>query len=295
MKPEKRQQKIIVPVDFSQASLAAVEVGVRFAEWHGSELILLHVLEPVSQIAQFLKGEDLKEKARSYAAVHLRAMEEKYQDRVPISHAYGEGKPYKEILSLSDSLLAELIVLGTLGEEAEENEYLVGSNVNKVLRSANCPVITVKTMPKDLTMKNILIPVDPEFGIRELRAYLKQYKDNFAPNLHLVCVATEDSTRKAEIEAYLKKQEEALHKLGLNEVETYVLEGDIVSKEVVNFAVEAEMDMIWMETHGRQGLGNLILGSKTEEVLVSSPVPVFCLRPDRKSPSRGYYAPNSPV
>ena len=289
-----KQQKIIVSVDFSQASLAAVEVGAQFAKWHGSELILLHVLEPISQIAQFLQGQDLKEKARKFAAGKLQAIEKQY-DAIKISHMYAEGKPYKEILAAADHIEAELIVMGTLGEDAEENEYLVGSNVNKVLRSAECPVVTVKESPRDLNMKDILVPVDPVFGIRELRSYLKQYKDNYSPTIHLVCVTTEDSEQKEEVVAYLDKQKAALHKLGMETVETYLLEGDIVSKEVVNFAVEAEMDMIWMETHGRKGIGNLLLGSKTEEVLVRSPIPVFCLRPDRAPAARGYYAPNSPV
>ncbi len=44
-------QKILVPIDFSATSKKAFHYALRFAEQFGCEIILLHVIEPVTAIA----------------------------------------------------------------------------------------------------------------------------------------------------------------------------------------------------------------------------------------------------
>src|SRR5512133_3517316 len=44
-------KKILVPTDFSETSKKAVQYAVRFAEKFGCEIVLLHVIEPVTAVA----------------------------------------------------------------------------------------------------------------------------------------------------------------------------------------------------------------------------------------------------
>lgn len=50
---EKRQKKVLVSVDFTPSSDAAITVGITFAKMHSAELVLLHVLEGVAPMAEF--------------------------------------------------------------------------------------------------------------------------------------------------------------------------------------------------------------------------------------------------
>lgn len=60
-------------------------------------------------------------------------------------------------------------------------------------------------------------------------------------------------------------------------VVTAVIEGT-PSREIVNYAVDEDCDLIVMGTHGRGGLDRLLLGSVAERVVRSSAIPVLTLR-----------------
>jgi nucleotide-binding universal stress UspA family protein len=60
-------------------------------------------------------------------------------------------------------------------------------------------------------------------------------------------------------------------------IETHLIEGS-PSREIVDFAVEQNCDLIVMGTHGRGGIDRLLLGSVAERVVRGSPVPVLTVR-----------------
>jgi len=65
---------------------------------------------------------------------------------------------------------------------------------------------------------------------------------------------------------------------GLN-VKTVVREGE-PSKEIVEYANEDDIDLIAIGTHGRGGFERALLGSVTDKVVRTSPVPVLTVGPD---------------
>jgi Universal stress protein UspA and related nucleotide-binding proteins len=52
---------------------------------------------------------------------------------------------------------------------------------------------------------------------------------------------------------------------------------------ILDYAEENGVDLIVIATHGRSGLDRVLLGSVAERVLRQSPLPVFVVKPDRKS------------
>jgi nucleotide-binding universal stress UspA family protein len=61
-------------------------------------------------------------------------------------------------------------------------------------------------------------------------------------------------------------------------VETQVMEGDPVDM-ILRAAEETQSDVIVMGTHGRTGLGRLLLGSVAESVIRKAPCPVLSVKP----------------
>ena len=125
------QKKILVSVDFTPSSEAAIEVALKFASMHKAEMVLLHVIEAVSPVAEFFADGDLAEKKRTYSLKMLdKLVQQHHSDTVPVSRMVMEGKPYKEILRAGEEIDAEMIVMGTWGSHAIETG-MIGSNVDK--------------------------------------------------------------------------------------------------------------------------------------------------------------------
>lgn len=288
-----RQKKILVPTDFAEGAENALKIAKKFAVSHGSEIVLLHVIENPMPIAGFFTDENLTEKRKKMSIEKLEALVKANKDDVDISWMLLQGKPYKGILKASEEIMAEMIVMGIWGTHAEDFG-MVGSNVGKVVRRAKCPVVTVTQEVPETALGRITIAVDPNFGIGELRAFLQQYHKAYNPIVELVTVAHKDN--EAECEKHLAKQKATLQKQGIKHVETVVLKGYPISDILLDHIGQSNSEMIWMETHGRQGLFNFVMGSVTEEVLVYSPIPVLSLHPDREPVSnRRYYHPNLPI
>lgn len=289
---DKRQNKIITPVDFSPASLAAVKAGAWFAKLHSSELILLFVLEHAGGILRDEPAETRRIKAAEEQLGKIIAT--LARDGVNASLMIEHGKPYKAILKTSEEIRSEMIVMGSFGDESREYG-LLGSNTTRVVRAATCPVLSVRDPLESFNGKKILMPVDTKFGIRELRSYLQTYHKAYQPEVLLVNVVKPRQSDHELVRDHMKHQVEMLHKQGIANVKTHLIEDSDITEALLNYAQEEKVDMIWMETHGREGMANLVLGSVTEEVLNQSMIPVLSLHPVRRELHTHYSAPNLPV
>ncbi|MDX2169941.1 MAG: universal stress protein [Deltaproteobacteria bacterium] len=143
------RKRILVPVDFSDASSLAVTHAVELAGRLGAELILLHVVEPVYYpVAGDLYGLD-PEFGNVYDAVERTARQQlaKLTTRVRARHAATRellvlGTAYRSIVAQAKRLRADLIVMSTHGRSGLSHA-LLGSVAERVVRLAPCPVLTV--------------------------------------------------------------------------------------------------------------------------------------------------------
>jgi nucleotide-binding universal stress UspA family protein len=83
-----------------------------------------------------------------------------------------------------------------------------------------------------------------------------------------------------EAEDYLKALKARLAAKGVHRVETSVWYGEPASA-IVDAAQARKVDLIVMTTHGRSGLGRLVLGSVAETVLRATRTPILLVRADR--------------
>jgi nucleotide-binding universal stress UspA family protein len=140
-------QWIIHPTDFSVAGEAAFAQALEIAGREGAELILVHVLEPISP---FPDG-DYRTRRRELRTVlettARRALDpllsRAKQARVAASGVVMEGWPPEEIVRLARKRRADLIVIGTHGRRGMKR-LLLGSVAERVILLAPCPVLTVR-------------------------------------------------------------------------------------------------------------------------------------------------------
>lgn len=142
-----RIQRVLVPYDFSDHAELALKYALSFAQEYQAELHLLHVLPPHTvsepEIAWYPNQTD--------SAYHNAAR--RLQKVVPseaylwceVKNAVGEGHPYREILNYADEHDIDLISIGAHGA-GFGTRALFGSNVDRVLRQAPCPVLVARPL-----------------------------------------------------------------------------------------------------------------------------------------------------
>jgi len=139
-------ERILVPVDFSDCSLDALEYAVVVAQQAGASLMLLHVLEPVSYGLDFTLGHSrTREQVRETWTKRLEELTSSLMvTQVPVESQLRGGHPADSILDSAQTLPCDLIVMGTHGRRGISHT-ISGSVAEAVLRKALCPVLTVRS------------------------------------------------------------------------------------------------------------------------------------------------------
>ncbi|MFZ5633274.1 MAG: universal stress protein [Bacillota bacterium] len=136
-------KKILVPVDGSENSTAALEQAAALAVIAGAGVTVMHVLDLPPQVKSLI-GDTLKEQIREVGEKIVNSAKEACAAR----GAACEGKlvwgvPDHEVIMEAQQGRYDLIVIGSRGQ-GEVKGWLLGSVSRRVVRHARCPVLVVK-------------------------------------------------------------------------------------------------------------------------------------------------------
>jgi nucleotide-binding universal stress UspA family protein len=135
-------RKILHPTDFSDEAALAFRVACDLAKQHGAEVVVLHVLPPPVAWGEVVarRGPDGYEQQlwiEYLTPIHA------VDPAVRVQHRMEEGPPAQRIVFVAEELGADVIVMGTHGRKGL-SRLLMGSVAEHVLRTAPCPVLTVR-------------------------------------------------------------------------------------------------------------------------------------------------------
>jgi universal stress protein A len=143
-------KQILVPVDFSEVSMQALDYAVDLSKGFDAAVTALFVVEPLyyaapptaygaaTQVAMLL--DDQRKLGREQLAKLAAKMEKK---GVSFRTLLQEGTPYERIAATAKRIKADLIVMATHGRTGLSH-LLMGSVAEKVVRLAPCPVLTLQ-------------------------------------------------------------------------------------------------------------------------------------------------------
>lgn len=206
------------------------------------------------------------------------------------------------IIDYARSQDIDLIVVGTHGRRGVRR-LILGSVAEEVLRSAECPVMTIRPRKEDEKLPappptSLLVPLDFSKHSAAALCYAKELAGLFGARLDLLHVVEEtlhpafygiamQSIYDVEPDIEEKAVEQLKRMLEAApgpEVEaTYEARPGRSGRDIVTYAEERGSGMIVMATHGLTGLEHFLMGSTTERVVRRSPVPVFTVKSFAKS------------
>ena len=141
-----RFQTFLVPHDFSDDAEAALEAAVELARRLDAQLHLLHVYQqPVDVLSPYGVAipPNVGPELRAAAQSRLQKIAARISG-VRIEVHVAEGPPALVITEQAQALAADLVVMGTHGRTGLRH-LLLGSVAERTMRTAPCPVLTVKT------------------------------------------------------------------------------------------------------------------------------------------------------
>ena len=265
-------KKILVPTDFSGYSDYALALGIQLAKKMKASIKLIHIVEePTSQTfntiamvglndMEKLFEEEILEKSRE----KLKKLLEKSTDGdIELDSQLIVCKPYDSISEIITKEETDLIVIGSKGRSGLD-EIIVGSNAEKVVRLASCPVITVHSKVDLNDVKKMVFATKLPIN-NQIAGLANNFQQLLGTTIELLWIHTphvienEDKVMerfKLDIEKY-----EILN-CNINIRKAYSIEEGILS-----FVEEMKADLILMATHGRKGLSHLLKGSYAEEIV----------------------------
>ena len=280
-----------MPTDFSDQANIALDFAYQIARKSEAEIFLLNVIDypglsaawsggmnviggaepPFDNLDEsFVNG--LIDKARE----EMRSMADRLNKHdVTIHEIVDIGNPYYMITEKIKNEKINLVIMGSKGTSGLE-EVLIGSNTEKVVRHAECPVITIKQKRDFNKIHKIALASNFEGDQSHVVEELQKLQYIFNAELHLVWINTPnnfDNTRK--ILKKMKDFVDAYH------IENYTLNiyNDFMEEDgIIYFAQDIEADMIAMATHGRSGIMHLLSGSIAEDVVNHAKRPVWTCR-----------------
>jgi nucleotide-binding universal stress UspA family protein len=146
--PSADWKQILCPIDFSDASRAALEAAAEVAKRYGAKVALFHAY-PVPGYTfpdgSFVASSKMLDELSEQAQRHLEEWKT-IAEGLGIAHveiATSIGEPAHEILAFAKAQKADLLVMGTHGRTGIQHA-LMGSVAERVVRRATCPVLTVR-------------------------------------------------------------------------------------------------------------------------------------------------------
>jgi nucleotide-binding universal stress UspA family protein len=140
--------KILTAIDFSENSECAFEYALTLATQFNAELTIIHVInEPVDLRGFYVPHISFEQLEKEIEESAVKMMETFCSTKLGTFSNYKTsimtGIPYDEITAAAARIDASLIVLGTHGRTGLDR-ILFGSTAERVVRSASCPVLTVR-------------------------------------------------------------------------------------------------------------------------------------------------------
>lgn len=138
---------ILVPVDFSDDASAALDYAIELAQDFNAEIHLIHAYQtmvaaaaPYGVSVPIALNEDL----RKAAAASLAEWNERVvKAGLTVATHLSPDTPSSAIVAAATTMGVDLIVMGTRGLTGLRH-VIVGSVAERTVRTAPCPVLTVK-------------------------------------------------------------------------------------------------------------------------------------------------------
>lgn len=278
---------LVVPTDFSPASLTALRYAAEIARKQNGQIHLVHVYEkPYMDAARngvitavVDQAKDAEFRAEVEEQVAKIAKEPYLQGLQVFRRLISDITPWRFFEKL-DAQKSDIIVMGTRGYTGLLADTFIGTNAQRVIRYSPFPVLSI---PEDVEfngIKKVMIATDFKDDINTMVKGTIAFAKLFDAEVDVVMINTRNNyntTQYAKDQFHKLVEQHPYHKMAL-----FVHNAENVEEGIKEMVFSNNIDVISMLTHGRTGLQHLLVGSIAESVSshIRCPLLTFRLQQD---------------
>jgi nucleotide-binding universal stress UspA family protein len=276
-------KKILIPLDFSETSLLALEHGAHMASLFKADILLLHVVKPSWTIFSIENPPlpiDALEDQSEYALEKLGELAKQIRDEhvVSVETLCETGRVCPVILSAAKKHKADLIVMGTHGISGFEERF-IGSNAYKVVTDSSCPVMTIQKHTERKGFRNIVLPIDNSFYTRQKVNHAIEMAEHYGSRIHILgLLNSDDETEMNKLKIKIEQVEELFDKRKILYSET-IKKGVNYAKLTIEHAEKLGADLIMIMTEWEEDITGIFIGPFARQIVNHSKIPVMSIRP----------------
>lgn len=279
---------ILVPTDFSETSEHALDFAVQLAKKDNSDVLVMHGIEVVRFYEDYYSGakamtnyfEELQEVSQSKLD---KLTNDRQGDGVTIRTAIKAGNLLYTVEEIMEEEDIDLIVMGTKGASGF-SEVFIGSNTEKMVRQASCPVISVPASATTEEVKRIIVPLDLSEIRKTFLDHVSHLQKVFDAELNFLWVQTPHDIENTE---QVKEELTTLliaSGIAQSSFKISIVKSIFPSDGILLASETYDANLIAMATHGRRGISHWLHGSLTEDTVnhAERPVWTFKMNKDEK-------------
>ncbi|HZY82568.1 MAG TPA: universal stress protein [Cyclobacteriaceae bacterium] len=263
-------KKILVPIDFSNASKNASHYAAEIAAQVHAEVDLIHILNINSTSTTLMNWKKLEEQMISSADQGAEELIASIDKPVKVRFSRSAGHPFYDVVrSYARDHHEDLIVMGTHGASGIK-KALIGSNAASVINNSPVPVLAIPSGSTFTGIKNILYATSMTNLDTEIKIVAK-FAKKFDARITIVHVS-EKGSGKRDYSNLLSILSRIAH---YDKLDFVVVEGTNVAESLQNVVEERKPDVIAMFTHELSLYEKIFGKGVTRNVAFNATIPLL--------------------
>ena len=273
-------KNILVPTDFSHNAKIAFEAGLALAEMHNAKLHLYTLLDLPDdwKNLSIYEQEKFPEALQTIHNAELLFKEwEKIaaSKNVDILSLWSSGNLKEEIDRFRKLYDVDFIVMGSHGASGK-NEFFIGSNTQKIVRTVHCPVLIIKEELKNYRFKKVVFASNFDEKEKIAFQYFLDFVKGFDPEIHLVQINTTSFFSEP---YYLVKEamKDFVTMSAPLKTHSHFYRDFNVDSGIRHLTNEIGAELIAVSNQTRRPLKRMLIGSNVEALVNHANVPVLSI------------------
>lgn len=272
-------KRILIPIDFTEASLNGLDYAFEFAKKAGGELHLFHAVSPHPMVKDVTTQEDLSDQEedakQKLEDICERLASKNKRNGINYMFHVEYGFAEDQILKIVKEKSIDFIIMGTKGSESS---IFGGSLSADILSKADCPVLVIPQDYNFTDISKIAFATDLKGNESEEVKFVVEFARLFGAHIAFLNIQKNDPDNVQDI---ISTGFDLLNVSEYQDMSFHVIEEGDVLEGIQYFAKKERADMIVMSTYRKNLFERILAKSHTRKIVNETHLPLLAMHKEK--------------